>query len=743
MSRSLVTLALAFGLLLIGAWLFLTGPRTTVSPSSAQAPATSSPAEARVAEDLAASEKTNASSAEVVQRASAPAAPAEPKAAPRSAPRNEPAADDLRIRLVEASTGRPALSAEISLSWHSRVEARSGPSLLSFRGRTEGEHAELRVPRRIFRRITPEDRATGRLRIECQWLGTEPLRKQVSLEPWPTEPIEMRLPKAGYVRLRAAFEERRGFALTVAGPSQRASIVVGVVQGRSELIPCQLGAELLLEGELPDGSRAALLSAVGPQRPGEIRELEIVRAKDAPLLAMQVVDERGALLPRLDISMQRRYDGTTYARELRQRTDDQGWLRVGLGSERTSGELRLEHASAPARRGRIAFPADLEPGEHALGQVRLVEDVLLVRGRVVDPEQRSLSMALVTILGSAPETIDPLPGPVRTNREGSFEFWTARHTGTLALKVEATGYAAELVNKIPAGTIDLTVVMEAAARCEGQVRLPEGFPPSAIEIRAMLEPRAPRIAPARSVSVHPDREGKFALRHLPAGRLDLVFQSKLTGELAKVEGLELASGQTNRDPRIQGIALAIDWQPLRLRLVRSVRGRPASLALTLQRLSLAWSDAASHQQISRGALTDSDGRLEQWLPPTTSEVYVLIPGKLAIRVMPSAVEQELVVQDGWRVRLPVDLQQDSRFAGCTVWLESEGGASSDPALLRTGELEFRVPRAGRYRLTGASIADGEDGANSATSTTLFDYDVEITHDGQVLPRVVEPKASGR
>ncbi|MBL8898865.1 MAG: carboxypeptidase regulatory-like domain-containing protein [Planctomycetes bacterium] len=736
MSRWLIVLALGIGISslalcsLLGEATHPAAERDTTLPLATH--------EAEIADALPAPRELPMEPAPIVERSAAPAPL--PATSPRRKPEREPAADDLRIQVVDELTGRPLPAGEVSLTWKPG-ESESVMHVLIAKKRLEEARDEVRVPRSAMRRYSSAELASGSLLIQLQWLGMTDVEQQIALEPWPSEPLRLSVPASGSVRLRAAFLERRELRLRVRGPSRASSCDVQLAGGRSQAIPCMLGAELEVRGELPDGSLAALRSSAGPTQPGEERELEVVRSDTTRVVAVRIVDDSRRALPERELKVHRSYERSGVSRRFLLRSDGEGWVRCGLGDEVRGGalELVLEEPGASPRRGRIAFPPTLDPGEHALGDVELRADTLLAGGRVLDSKGRGISMASVTVHRATPEGRALQTGPLRTDREGRFEIRAATSTSTIALRAEAFGYAPGVLRDIAPGSSELTLVLEDGGRCEGSVILPAGFDAKSLEIHAALTPASPPSPAPTDRTLRLASRGKFAIGDLPAGRLDLEFRSERTGVLERVEGLTIASGETNRDPRIQRLSLAPGWSPLRLRLVDLSR---ASKPLANVALLLRAEDQASSANESHQVFTDPEGRIEHWFPPTTSVVRVLAEGKLEALVKPGVEEQELLLHRGWRVTMPVDLSADPPLEGVFLWLESDSGAKSGHAALANGEIELFVPRADRYRVC-LSLTGGDLNLLQRFSEPVSDSTFDITHDGQRLPTFVLPAPKKR
>ncbi|MBK9386194.1 MAG: carboxypeptidase regulatory-like domain-containing protein [Planctomycetes bacterium] len=737
MSRWLIVLALGTGFLVLALW----GLRGEATRPAAERGTEFSLAahEAHVADSLPAPRELPVEPAQIVERNAVPAPP--PAPSQRRKPEREPAADDLRIQVVDELTGRPLPAGEVSLTWKPGGRE-SGMHVFIASKRLEEAHDEIRVPRSAMRRYSSAELASGTLQMQLQWLGLTNVEQQLALEPWPTEPLRLSVPASGSVYLRAAFLEPRELRLRIRGPSRASSCDVQVTGGRSQAIPCMLGAELEIYGELPDGSLAALRSAAGPTQPGEERELLVVRSEKGRVVAVRVLGDSSRALPDRELKVHRSFEPSGASRRFLLRSDGEGWIRCGLGDEVRGGalELVLEEPGTSPRRGRIAFPPALDPGEHALGDVELRADTLLASGRVLDRTGRGISMASITVQPTPPEGRAPVTRPLRTDREGRFEIRAETSTSTIALRAEAIGYAPGVLRDIAPGSSELTLILEDGGRCEGSVILPAGFDAKSLEIHAALTPASPLSPGHIKRTLHLGPRGKFAIGDLPAGRLDLEFRSERTGVLERIEGLAIASGETNRDPRIQGLSLALGWSPLRLRLVDpSHASKPLSnVALLLQA-----EDQASSASTSARAFTDEEGRIERWFPPATSVVRVLAESQLEMLVKPSAEEQELLLQRGWRVTLPIDLSADPPVEGVSLWLETNSGAKSSRAWLANGELEFSVPRADRYRVRIALSTGGDLNLLQRFSEPLPDTTIDITHDGQRLPTFIIPAPKKR
>lgn len=264
------------------------------------------------------------------------------------------------------------------------------------------------------------------------------------------------------------------------------------------------------------------------------------------------------------------------------------------------------------------------------------------------------------------------------------------------LRVEAAGHALAMHGPVAPGSKQIEIALARGGALEGRVLLEPGLPIAELTVYAPEDRGgAPRVVP--------DAEGRFRLEGVSPGMCSVavLFDNK---ELAQLERVEIRSGETTRDPRLDPLDLRGRLERRRL-VVREARGRELEIVyLTSMRSGV--------REWVRGIHPDSDGKIELFTARTESELWVGASGCLPVRLDRDRDPCSITLRRGPRVRIVANppLEKVSFGGEATTALVRVAEADADAPwrayceergvveLNAHGQGLLDLPRAGRYVL---------------------------------------------
>lgn len=563
--------------------------------------------------------------------------------APRPAP-------DLRVA-VRDEQGQPLAGLEVLAG----IQRSAGPDREWISAHTDAQGLAA------FHDLRPREAALagGLLRVSLAGLFVPAIALERPVEPWPEEPLELVVPRAGAVEVRvleASGEPHRAENRVLELRLERelapgamvwresARLVAPLEDGVARFAPVGLGLRLSARLAGRDEVEPAALELDGPRDPGELVRAELRLAPPAPLVTLRVLTPERAPLAssELSVALLRRAVGGAIQEGEQRTTDAEGRLSVPVRGSRSEGETRtliLTHqpGAGPEARGSVELPRELASGTHDLGDVVLAARPLLVSGRVIDAQGRGIQEAVVA-LESRTEYGESSYWDsfawCEVQEDGSFASYVeAPADEPLRLAVNSTAHEPFEALEFTPGTAGLEIVLRRGLSLRGSVRVPEGMSPLAIGVLA----RGAREIDRREIGV--EASGTFELTGLPPGTCDVEFLLRPTAEsVLVVPGVRVAEGES--DPRLVDVDLTQLVRRVRLG-VRAADGSPASGG---------WARLLRADDAQQVAFVIEAGVAELLLPAAGADVEVSVPGHRLLEVLGLVGDREVTLASSFRVQ---------------------------------------------------------------------------------------------
>ena len=480
-----------------------------------------------------------------------------------------------------------------------------------------------------------------RLAVVLEELTLEPVGFEFDARNPPKEPIELVLPDGGECEVRVVdrngelVREQLAVQLSTVGEDEidieefqpwwgnevvrREAVTEGVAVFRG-IAP---GTALIATASRPNG--LANFSARVPRirRVGERVTVE-VKLDGRPSIVGRALREDGT--PLANSSLGVRYlwvdddDGTTQAYDLdvKPRTDERGRFEIELNrSDWSDGEseTQFELVQVDARGDSVAsasvtLPARLTPGDFNLGDVRLLVVPTFASGVTLDGERRPLGGVRVSVYVAAPAGYED-----EEEREEQTAFALSDAAGRFNLRLPERFRSVRL----EAGKDDLRserIAVERGASGVEFVLAPGGQVAGRVEwdglasgVRLFITARTDSSSSGELAGpwVPVLADGQFFVRGLRPGRYTIDVRTMEGDEpLASVERVEVRSGETTRDPRLDPLSLGGRLRVATLTILDG-SGKPLSDGLNV---------------IARYA--DGNGDDYQWVPIVAGRAAVLV-----------------------------------------------------------------------------------------------------------------------
>lgn len=442
------------------------------------------------------------------------------------------------------------------------------------------------------------------------------------------------------------------------------------------------------------GTRDARTQGTQCKAPGDGEVVEVrFGSTHAPRLLGRVLDLEGQPLADTQIQPSIRHLNSSHSTPVK--TNEAGRFRIPvpkavLGKiEECTFTIEIETADAVARLSCPMVATGL--GDIDLGDLQLTDNTL-AKGRIVDHEGRLVqgaraSASLMSTQHGRRSADEYLSSSLE---DGSFLFGGTLEAGQeLDIQASAQGYSSKTVTVEPGR--DIEIVLEKAGAFTFELSLPDGISPSYVNYRVEGEG-----APSSF-----QRTGSEPATHvtgLAPGLYSLVLElSHGDQEVARIEGIRVAAGQTNRDPRIN--PWRIDGH-LRVHHIR---------VLTPERTPARGIEGwvlDPEQTGARGIFPTEDGVVPVVsIPAHPRTVSLMAPGHPAVLIEDIVSDREVVLAPG----IPVELD----FHGALPDPEDEFEFKAilrmdhDRFILKrtvevvvppSGKVSLDFPEAGEYRL---------------------------------------------
>jgi len=619
--RGAPLLALGILLCLVAAWLVRSGARESGPVRARTPPPLEEPARAEARRLDPASRVPTEAPAPAVADAPVTRTEAATERATAAAPRPP---DSLRIEVdVIRFDGSPAVDVPVALeilepSVEPRVSSSrvviqsSGPPRSGPGTRTDGHgHARLELP--VLATTMAHPRQNLRTRTE---LRGEP---EVDLDAWLANPLPLRLPPAGALRVRVL--DARGEPVdggagvrALLGPGFPQKAMVDVREGLASFPWIELGTTIELVGRytVHGGEVRTTEAALGHD--GETREVTLQLGPRWPEITFRAVDAAGAPLARTGLRVLVRQEPLT-AQTVAKDTDDEGrftFLHYGTAEPRYRRTLEVATQSAPARVARLDLSRLEAEGITDLGDLRLeAEGARLLAAGIVRDGHGPVADATVQLDG--PSRARSEHHQVRTDADGRFEIVGLEQKGPFRLTASASGHLSEELVVAP-GTSEAVLVLREAAPLLIDAQPPNWSWEANVHLRGEGQDFTSRL---------------FGSPLLPPGTYDVELTTAQGYALERFPGVLVAPGAAP-DPRLNPLDLRTVATLLSLRLVDEEGHGLSDLDVVV----VAGDEPAQ-------ARTGSTGGLRLLLPKRWNEIEIHPSGRTPVTALAVETVQEL------------------------------------------------------------------------------------------------------
>lgn len=304
-------------------------------------------------------------------------------------------------------------------------------------------------------------------------------------------------------------------------------------------VPPGLELEIVVEAE---GRDEEVEGVLGPSRPGERVDVEIVLDRPLPVIVGRLLDPEGAPLAEETVHPLRLApDQPVGLASGQTRTDGGGRFRHTIEHEVAHGLELL--VGRPATLG-ATFPGlRLHPGVNDLGDVRLHVLVPFLNGTVRDETGVPVPAADVQFYADAQEDTWSsgtwLPLPRTTDAAGRFELRESVDLDAIGLQVQAPGFLPLGPRIFPRGAADIEITLRRGGTIEYELRYDGDRVPV-----VQVVPR-PGIVFSTGTSLGP----------LPAGRHTVQWSMPWADVEGQVPDVFVTAGEATVDPRLNPLDL--------------------------------------------------------------------------------------------------------------------------------------------------------------------------------------------
>ncbi|MCY3003260.1 MAG: carboxypeptidase-like regulatory domain-containing protein [Planctomycetota bacterium] len=463
-----------------------------------------------------------------------------------------------------------------------RVGARRAAELRSFISvnADTGPNGLARLPHARAQLLAGAE--NGTLLVTVVSADPEAPRALVSVPPWPSAPVRLRLGETGTVVVNvvdaagAMVVEPAEVQLSTQRPGEQSSTLHAFApRGTATFEHMPLGAQLSIFAfpRLGGGVSGAGARAAGPSSGGERVVVSVPICVPPPTLSGRALDERGEPLAHAELSLSVREASPlpSLAGEQSTRTDEEGRFEVKFTekpSDKGPGLVLVVRAGELALEGVVPFSV---AASGTLGDIRLSPAPRLVAGRVVDEAGAGIAGAPVTLLRFALEPdqseseVEIAGGmaqvewetdrlrTARSDAHGNFELRVLEASGKYCLRAFARGFVVGAQVPFEIGASDVEIVLKREVPpLRGRVLLPS---PESLERLSIS---------TGQWSGTFDEYGRFTIPRRSAEPLDVVLRADGLGPEPFVTIVQVSDPQ---DPRLAEIDLRPLVQALSFRVV--------------------------------------------------------------------------------------------------------------------------------------------------------------------------------
>jgi hypothetical protein len=380
-------------------------------------------------------------------------------------------------------------------------------------------------------------------------------RTELRLSELPPEPVELRLPPCGSVRVRfdslGSGLEGDGVSLSVRDVSNdpfpvRNSAKGTLREGEALFALVGLDHELTVTVSVRGANVWPSKSFDGPRADGQEVVVEVPIITTGTLAGFRLIDEKANVLGSRDLEFRIESESGRGSSSTSGGTKStaEGFIYLHIHAEDPPPDQRTlqVHLGKEAIEANFDLPRVLKEGVTMFGDLQLTSAPILAEGRVIDESGEGIGGARVSI---PMHDVDGV-----TEVDGTFVLRGTIDAPEFDVSVDTTGFIPAGAPRTRSGARGLQIRMLRGARLEGRIETAiEGLDAHlALVLRERGESRPLR---------HHVRPGAYAFDKLKPGTYDISIH--LTGHVAALQrwpGRELVAGKTETLPELDLDALA-------------------------------------------------------------------------------------------------------------------------------------------------------------------------------------------
>jgi hypothetical protein len=657
---------------------------------------------------------------------------------------------DIEVRVVD-ETGRPAGGVTVALRHRWGGDGFWDP-LRAVTAASDGRA----VLRHAGFQLDQDGGFRRKLAVALAAVLAKPVEVAVDPDALPAEPIVLTLTATGECEVRVV--DARGQPLTepvdvslrLQAPGESpdkgierwtfAGLSQEQVRGTALFRHVEPGRDLVATVQRPGAQAQHHAFGPGPNVAGQRATLTVRLGEGVAILSGRALDERGEPLraTTLRASTSCRVPGQRDAAdEVFWDFETDGDGRFEIDTQVREGDtsaceltvFTIDKGGAQKASATRALPGALLAGVHAIGDFLLQPAPLLASGTVVDADGNPVRRAMVT------------PSRKQTWGEGEDQYWwealwalrgatEADGSFTLRGRVESDSIALTATSRdeklkgpheiVAPGATGVVLRLTGTGVIAGVVLLDEEIQRGEVTVQAQRQSqdgRDPGDFFWTGASL--ERDGSFAIKDLRPGTYDLSLQiGQNWADVRTVSGIEVAAGETVRDPRVDPLDLRGSQRVLRL-TITDADGNPIPQGNVVQR------DPDAGEEERTQWLWFQGGEMTVTYTGAAVDLDVSSPGYLSVHVSRAAEDRTVVLRRAPRVRL--SLARGLRVPqGCELSAQlrsAEGGEShgwfgdGPSAFDANGSLTTTSPAVGRVVVELMFSSRSE---NTWTSTSFDD-----------------------
>jgi hypothetical protein len=425
--------------------------------------------------------------------------------------------------------------------------------------------------------------------VAVDLVAREPVSAEFEVDPWPSEPLRLRLPTTGSIAVElvddagTAFSGDFGvsFRIPFAADAQTRTLTPVFrrsMNGVARLEHVALGLVVDLEAMPYERERTNQRAVSGPTLVGEEVHMRIPLGEREPVLMGRLIDRDRQVLANLLVKTmfsRTSADGGISPSSSRIKTDREGRFRTTVDAGSSPDDVieffvnSTDESNRPGLEGHPTLPPVIVLGENDLGDVTMLEARPLLAGRVIDDTGSPIEGATLRLIEIDEQGAFASPSPLvdSTSRaDGTFALRGAWPAANVVLAIRKAGFLPLRTGEYAPGTADVELVLTREAALAGRVLCDPGIEVQQIELLVATSGVDPADSGSSDDVIHPGDDGSFEFGGLPAGTATI--RATLPGveePLATIEGVRTIAGQTARDARmdpldLRGLLHAIDLE---------------------------------------------------------------------------------------------------------------------------------------------------------------------------------------